>query len=374
MNYVWIVMVFFLFLILNSRVFASDRGVTKTPREMAILGARAVPVIETSCDVDGERVETNGSGFFINSYGQLITNAHVVMQESETWRDGPRPFWLDKHPQLGTNYKYKILLPWVNKVFEARLLSFNKYKDLAKLQVIGINARDYDVLPWGKIDTLLRGDSVFCIGSSGDFVCSITSGIVSGLHRNTGLNYIEDTIQVDATIENGNSGGPLINAYGEIVGVIYAKEDHFGLVIPIDLVKGALDDYEVEMAYLGLDLETAAFPRGNSIEDLFKMSRFSGFNNDDVIRKLLKLTQKNGVIISDTIDERTLAARMGLRRGDVIRKLNGKLVKDKMHFRVLQAQIKVDEPTILKVIRVALEDSGDVKVKYFKVIIDPSCD
>ena len=142
-----IVIFIFLFLISAAPAFANDRGRPKTAREIADLSNRAVPVVCVTYELDGQKLETHGSGFFLNYLGEVVTNAHVVRKEADTWVLGPRPFWFDKHPVLGTDYKYEVKLPWVNKIFEARLLVLDKYKDLAKLQVIGINKKDYDVLP-----------------------------------------------------------------------------------------------------------------------------------------------------------------------------------------------------------------------------------
>lgn len=145
-----------LFFIFCFNIFANDRGSPKTSREIAELGARAVPVVKVSYDFNGERVEIHGSGFFINYNGQVITNAHVVRKEPDTWRDGPRPSWFDGHQILGTNYKYQVELPWINKVFEARLVSLRKYKDWAKLQVIGLSNKDYDVLRVKRTFVLMK--------------------------------------------------------------------------------------------------------------------------------------------------------------------------------------------------------------------------
>ncbi len=373
-NSVVVLIIIFLFLIGITCVYANDKRLPKTPQEIAVLGARAVPIIYTSYDFKGERVEVNGSGFFINDIGQVITCAHVVRQEPDTWCGGPRAPWLDKHPVLGADYKYQVALPWCNKIFEARLLGFNKYKDLAKLQVIGINSKDYDILPFGKAVELVQGDEIFCLGSSSDFACSIIKGIVSGLHRDTNLNYIEDTIQIDVKVEGGNSGGVAVNAYGEIVGVVYGYEEQFSLAMPIEFVTSELNNGEVEMAYLGLDLETGAFMRDDGQGDLFKMQRFVGNDNEKVLSKILDLTRKNGVVVSEAVDERTLAAKVGLKRGDIISRINGRLIKNKMHFRILQSQANKNQPIVLEVKRVTLKDDGEAEVEYFNAKIITSCD
>ena len=134
-----------------------------------------------------------GTGFFISHDGVIITSAHVVK-----------------------NSKTILVNTYDGHETTAELLGIDHNIDIAVLKVPLTNT------PFISLDTINSthiGDTVYAIGNSLGLSHSITRGIISALHRNTDPERIEDNIQTDATIHMGNSGGPLINAQGELIGI-----------------------------------------------------------------------------------------------------------------------------------------------------------
>ena len=180
-----------------------------------------------------------GSGFVIDKAGHIVTNYHVVR--------GAR----------------SIEVTFSNKdSVKARLVGFDSASDIALLEVEA-EARALRPLPRGDSDTVRVGDSVVAIGNPLGFERSVTSGIVSALHRPLTDSQLDDLIQTDAAINRGNSGGPLLNARGEVIGVNTAIADAgsggnigIGFAVPIDKVNDVvaqlMKDGRVEHAFLGV--------------------------------------------------------------------------------------------------------------------------
>lgn len=160
----------------------------------------AASVVTISADVDSQfgRGQATGTGVIISSDGEILTNAHVVEGASEI----------------------RVRLAGETEPREARLLASDLGNDLALLRM---NGDGFDAAVFADPDSIRIGDEVvaigFALGLDGD--PSVTLGIVSALDRTIGTDgaYLDGLIQTDAAISSGNSGGPLVNARGEVVGI-----------------------------------------------------------------------------------------------------------------------------------------------------------
>ena len=168
-----------------------------------------------------------GTGVIFTSDGYILTNAHVIAGGSECY------VVLD----TGENYR-------------AWLLGLDEEKDLA---VIKINAKDLPAAEFGDSDALTVGDPVYAIGNplGVELRGTLTDGIVSAINRDVAVDGVTMTlIQTNAALNNGNSGGPLINAYGQVVGINTMKMgsssatsvEGLGFAIPISSTAYMIND------------------------------------------------------------------------------------------------------------------------------------
>jgi putative serine protease PepD len=224
--------------------------------------------------------EAQGSGFVYDDQGDIITNEHVV--------DG------------ATSISVRF---WNGNTYKAELVGRDASTDLA---VIKVDAPASLLQPLALADSskVAVGDGVVAIGSPFGLEDTVTSGIVSALHRQmTSPNHftIDDSIQTDAAINHGNSGGPLLNSQGQVIGVTSQIEsdsggnDGVGFAIPSNTVTSIVSQListgKAEHAYLGVALET-----------------------------------QNGAVRITQVRDGTPAADAGLRAGDVVTAVDGNRV------------------------------------------------
>jgi S1-C subfamily serine protease len=187
-------------------------------------------------------VEGAGSGFLIDSDGHILTNFHVV-QGAQTIE-----------VTLGDQSRYK-----------AKLIGADTRNDIALIQ-IDAKGHKLSALPLGDSRNLLVGQRVLAIGNPFGFQSTLTTGVVSSLGRTvqtSDTTFIDEAIQTDAAINRGNSGGPLLNSHGEVVGInsaIYSPSGTavgIGFAIPINTAKRVANDLitkgRVRRATLGVE-------------------------------------------------------------------------------------------------------------------------
>ncbi len=168
-----------------------------------------------------------GSGFFINTEGYAITNAHVVEDEQD----------------VALTVFHKTDKGFEKKVFKkVEIKAVNPHVDLALLKVDAQELGDFEltVIPFGSADRIRVGESVFAIGNPLGLERSVSEGIVSNKNRaQNGMTYIQTT----AAVNPGNSGGPLFNLKGEMIGVtswIILGTEGLNFAIPVNQVKDFL--------------------------------------------------------------------------------------------------------------------------------------
>ena len=171
-----------------------------------------------------------GTGFIITEDGYIVTNRHVIefaLTDPET-------------------YYVTVTLP-NEEVVEAAIVGTDIQTDIAVLKVD--YSEDLPCVTLGSSDSLQTGELVVAIGNAlGTLDDTVTVGVVSALDREIKKDgYTIDVIQTDAAINSGNSGGPLINSFGEVIGITNAKmvtstSEGLGFAIPIDTVKDIIED------------------------------------------------------------------------------------------------------------------------------------
>ena len=170
-----------------------------------------------------------GSGFFVNENGYLITNYHVIDQETKI-----EVTVFEKRENGFEKKKFK----------QVRIEAINPFVDLALLKIEDMGDYKSKYCNLGTVDQLRVGETVFAVGNPMGLERTTTSGIVSLKNRGfEGLVYI----QTNADINPGNSGGPLFNLCGEVIGVTnmgYIFMGGLGFAIPVDYVKSFIDNRE----------------------------------------------------------------------------------------------------------------------------------
>ncbi|NSL87823.1 trypsin-like peptidase domain-containing protein [Chitinophaga solisilvae] len=242
----------------------------------------------------------SGSGVLISDDGYIVTNNHVIADADEI----------------------NVSLSNDNKTFKAKLVGTDPSTDLA---VIKITGKGFPYLLYGNSDNVEIGQWVLAVGYPLNLDATVTAGIVSAKSRSIGINKsggrinnsIESFIQTDAAVNQGNSGGALVNTAGELVGVNSAIASPTGsyagysYAIPVNLIKKVVNDIlkygSVQRAYLGVK-----YASPSAIASM----------SDDQLRDIGIRRDVNGVQITEVVDNSS-AATAGLKQGDVIIKING---------------------------------------------------
>ncbi len=244
-----------------------------------------------------------GSGFIISADGYVVTNHHVIDKADEIVVTLPD----------GTEY-------------DAEIKGSDPKTDLALLKLK--DAKKMPFVPWGDDKDSRVGDWVLAIGNPFGLGGSASTGIISALGRDIRSGPYDDFIQVDAAINRGNSGGPLFNMNGEVIGInsmIYSPSGGsvgIGFAIPSSLAQGVIsqlrDSGEVERGWIGVSISEVT-------EELAE-----AFQRDN----------EEGALVS-SVSKDSPAEAAGLEQGDIILKFNGKRIKETRNLprEVAQSQV-----------------------------------
>lgn len=234
--------------------------------------------------------QSAGSGVIISGDGYIVTNNHVI----------------DKADKIEVTLHD-------NRTYEAKLVGTDPNTDIA---VIKIDEKNLPFIKFGNSDKVKVGEWVLAVGNPFDLTSTVTAGIVSAKGRNIGIlreRYgIEAFIQTDAAVNPGNSGGALVNLRGELIGINSAIATPTGsyagysFAVPVSLVKKVVDDIVeygvVQRAVLGIQIMNVNDPR---VKD----------KPDDL----------EGVYV-EVVNENSAAEEAGLRKGDIVHKINDQKV------------------------------------------------
>jgi serine protease DegQ len=271
-----------------------------------------------------ERVASLGSGVVATPDGYILTNNHVVQAADEiavALADG--------------------------RQFDAKLVGADPESDLAVLKV---EATGLPVITFGRDDALKVGDVVLAIGNPFDVGQTVTMGIVSALGRsNLGINTFENFIQTDAAINQGNSGGALVDSNGHLVGIntaIFSRTGGsigIGFAIPTTLVRQVMNDL----------IRAGKVTRG-----------YFGVEPEDItpdVAQMLKLERSDGVVLKG-VQRSSPAGRAGLEPGDVIVAINGEKVGNSRGMLNQIAQLPPGSNASVRVLRAGREVEVPVTV------------
>ena len=279
-----------------------------------------------------------GSGFIIDKKGIVVTNNHVI-QDAED------------------------IVVTVNgeKEYKAKIVGKDPLSDLAVLQ---IESKDqFTPVKFGDSDKARIGDWVIAIGNPFGLGGTVTAGIISARNRSIGLSRYEDYIQTDASINSGNSGGPLFDMDGNVIGIntaILGKGGSIGIgfSIPSNSAKKVIDQLiefgETKRGWLGVRIQVVT----------------------KEIADVEKLDEPRGALVA-SVAEKSPSDKAGIKAGDIILEFNGVKIVEMKELPKIVAQTEVGKTVEVKVWRNKkqitkkiklgrLETSSDFKEKEIK--------
>ena len=254
-----------------------------------------------------------GSGFIIDKKGIVVTNNHVI--------EGAEDIIVSVN---GTEY-------------QAKVIGTDPYMDLAVLQIV--SDEKFEPVEFGDSDKARIGDWVIAIGNPFGFGGTVTSGIISSRNRDIGLTKYDDFIQTDASINLGNSGGPLFNLKGKVIGIntaIIAPGQSgsigIGFAIPSNpaskIISQLIEFGETKRGWLGVRIQVVT----------------------EEIAEVEKLENPEGALVA-SVSENSPADKAGIKAGDIILEFDGKKVDTMRTLPKLVAQTEIGKRVILKVWR-----------------------
>lgn len=273
-----------------------------------------------------------GTGFIVDANGWIVTNQHVVSDTKAT---------------------YKVVTS-DGKSYDVTEITRDDADDIA---ILRIDAKDLTVLPFGDSDNLVAGQNVIAIGTPlGQYAGSVTKGIVSGLDRTVTANSswfgstektYEGVIQTDAAVNPGNSGGPLLDGQGKVVGINFATTsgaDSISFALPINRVKSKVDEYRTY---------------GKFIQPYMGVSY-------QMISEYMAMYYSSNVVpgaFIQSLDASGPAYKAGIQKGDIITEFGGEKVTSSLSSYIQKhkvgdkVEVKVSRAGVEKVFEVTLAEA-----------------
>ncbi len=241
-------------------------------------------------DADREyRSDSGGSGFVVSADGYVVTNNHVI--------DGAT----------------KLRVRLEERYYDATVKGTDPATDLALLKIEA--GRPLAFLALGDSERMRQGDYVMAIGNPLLLDHTVTVGVVSAKGRSIGLTRdpsFENFIQTDAAINRGNSGGPLVNLAGEVIGIATAMNggaENIGFAVPVNTLKAVLPQLmekgKVSRGYIGVNITNIDFDRAQAFG----------------------LSEAGGALVTQVVED-SPAAKAGVEHGDVVLSVDGRKIKE----------------------------------------------
>ena len=290
--------------------------------------APAAVVVSTKSVTQGyfmqtQEVEGIGSGFIINEEGYILTNYHVIQGAQE------------------------ISVTLSNDVTTtAQVVNYDENQDVAMIKITDENVEIPATVELGDSDALQPGEEVIAIGNplSTELSSTVTKGIISATSRSVAVEsgVTMNLIQTDAAINAGNSGGPLVNTKGEVVGINSSKisgeaVEGIGFSIPINDIKDKIESLSKPILNLGISVRTI----------------------DEALSKQLNMEQ--GLYVVE-VTEFSSAEKAGLKAGDIIVKADGNRITTFDEFKAVKNGKEEGDEISLEVIRNGESKTINVKL------------
>ncbi len=273
-----------------------------------------------------------GTGIIVTDNGYILTNEHVVGDRFSTC-----------YITLETGNEFKGNVIWADKDID--------------LAIVKIFAKNLECAKLGDSDKVRVGETVYAIGNpiGYEFQKTVTSGIISGIDRTIKIedeeneaSYLSNLIQTDATINFGNSGGPLINLKGEVIGINSLKitsADGIGFALPIDLIKPIIKRLEDEGDFEEASIGIFAYDK-NVIPYLNSNLKFD-----------------TGIYVAQ-IKNNSFAYNSELKEKDIILSIDNKKLEKMSGLRTYIYTRNIGDEVILKILRSGIEK--EIKIKLIK--------
>jgi serine protease Do len=255
-----------------------------------------------------------GSGFIIDKKGIVVTNNHVIQGAEDI-----------------------IVSVSGSKEYKAKVIGTDPYMDLAVLKIE--SNEKFIPVSFGDSDKARVGDWVVAIGNPFGFGGTVTTGIISSRNRDIGLTRYDDFIQTDASINQGNSGGPLFDLEGKVIGINTA------IIAP------------GSSGSIGIGFAIPSNPASKVIDQLIKYGEtkrgWLGVRIQEVTKEIAdleKLTKPEGALVA-SVSEGSPAEKAGIKAGDIILEFDEKRIDTMRTLPKLVAQTEVGKKVILKIWR-----------------------
>lgn len=279
-------------------------------------------------DRDGRVSKSLGSGFVIDDQGHIVTNNHVIEGADLIEVSFPN-----------------------GDTYEAELIGRDPATDIAVLKIEA--SADIPAVPWGDSDAAEVGEWVIAIGNPFGYSGSVAAGIISARNRDISSGAYDDFIQTDVAINKGNSGGPLFNMDGEVIGVNTAILSPTGgsvgisFSVPAELAKsiaGQLIEHgETRRGYLGIRTQKV----------------------DNAIARSYGLKTATGALVRSVVED-SPADKGGLQRGDLVLSLGGKPLESSRLLSRRIAESTIGEPLEIEILRKKKRKTLTVEIERLK--------
>jgi serine protease Do len=246
----------------------------------------------------------NGSGFLVSPNGHIVTNDHVI-----------------------DNANSIMVLMYDGNVYPATVIGRDPESDLAVIKIEGSN---WQFLSFGDSDSLRVGQQVAAIGNPlGELANSMTVGYISALNRDVNIDGVSrNKLQTDAAVNRGNSGGPLLNLRGEVIGVVSAKS-------------------------VGMDVEGLGFaiPSSHAKTVVDQLLQYGFIRGRAILGVQVSVQDGTGYVQVAYVNEHSAAQKAGVATGDIILSANGKEVSSFADLRAELDSLSPGDPLELRIRR-----------------------